>query len=173
MTVTLQRSKIGISQMKYLSIVIVLALMGWTWSLATTERTFKLEQHKQVEAGVEEDVRSFIQRKFPNVSEIYCSQLFTEIIDPGKELVARFRCQAAGTVGEDVAEQIFEGHIQLKSDDEFKTWSETGGEIRSPEVRFRNGIRISPKDGEAAPAVAPTEDASEAPSQPAAPEAKK
>ena len=59
--------------MKYTSVFIVIVLMAWTWSLATTERAFKLEQHKAVEAGVEKDVRAFILRKFPEATEIYCS----------------------------------------------------------------------------------------------------
>jgi hypothetical protein len=154
--------------MKYISVVILFVLMGWTWSMATTDRPFKLEQHKQVEAGVEQDVRAFIQKKFTTVKEIHCSQLFTEVVDPGKELIARFRCQAAGDVGNDVAEQVFEGFLKLKSEDGFQSWNETGGEIRSPEISFRNGIHISPKDkDDAEEAADPSEEKAAAPAAPA------
>ena len=60
--------------------------------------------------------------------------------------MARFRCQANGAVGKDVAQQTYEGFINLKSDDQFQSWSETGGEIRSPAITFQNGIQISTKD---------------------------
>jgi hypothetical protein len=151
--------------MKYISTVIAVILMAWTWSLATTERPFKLEQHKKVEAGVEQDIRAFIRRKFPNTPnletaaaegdtastadpvEIYCNRLYTEIVTPETELIAHFRCSSSGAIGQNEAvEQVFEGFIQLRSDDKFETWREVGGNIRAPEVRFQNGIRISLKE---------------------------
>lgn len=132
--------------MKYISVVILLALMTWTWSLATAERAFSLEQYKGVESGAEEDIRAFIQRKYPEAKEIFCSQMFTEEQKPGSELTVHFRCQAVAPSDEQgSAEQVFEGHIDLKSVDGFKTWVETGGQIRSPEIRFLEGVKISPK----------------------------
>ena len=134
--------------MKYISVVILLVLMGWTWSLATTERPFRLEQHKAVEAGVEEDIRAFIQRKYPAAKEIFCTQLYTEIVNPRTDLIAHFRCQATGTPGEhDTApSQSFEGFIKLRSNDDFRSWDEVGGEIRSPALRFE-AIDVGPNAG--------------------------
>jgi hypothetical protein len=132
--------------MKYISVLILLALLGWTWSMATSERAFSLEEHKRVEAGVEDDIRGFIQRKFPETKEIFCQQLYTEVIDPGVELIARFRCQAVGESSPtEATEQVFEGHIRLRSKDGFATWSEVGGEIRSPQIRFLKGIKVTPE----------------------------
>jgi hypothetical protein len=186
--------------MKYIATVITLILMIWTWSLATEQRAFSLEMHKQVEAGVEQDIRAFIQRKYPMTSDIYCVQLYTEVVSAGVELLAHFRCHASGpletasadqgppdaseapeangatdaidaaksigakkTTANEAVEQIFEGYLKLKSDDGFQTWSETGGEIRAPEIRFQNGMRISssPIAAPDAPAAPDAEDAHE------------
>ncbi len=146
-------------RLKYISVVLMVLILIWTWSLATAERPFRLEQHKQVEAGVEEDIRAFIQRRYPQTSDIYCQQLYTEVVKPGQELIARFRCQAVGQAGtDDTTEQVFEGHLNLRSDDGFETWSETGGTISSPEIRFLKGVEITRSgDGESAePAPSPT-----------------
>ena len=113
--------------------------------MATSERPFTLEQYKQVESGVEQDIRSFILKKYPDTKEIICSQLYNEAVTPGIEMVAHFRCQAASAPeAEEVTQQTFEGYLRLRSTDEFKTWSEVGGEINSPEVTFLKGIRITP-----------------------------
>lgn len=130
--------------MKYISVAILVLLLSWTWSLATSPRDFDLQQHKVVEASVEEDIRGFIQRKYPSTAEIFCDQLYTENIRTGTEMVVHFRCQATGdTAREDVANQIFEGFIQLRSEDQFESWVETGGEIRSPQIIFQKGIQVN------------------------------
>ncbi|MES2856764.1 MAG: hypothetical protein V4692_12910, partial [Bdellovibrionota bacterium] len=98
-------------------------------------------------------------------SEIFCQQLYTEIVKPGEELMAHFRCKAIGTVGAEAAtiatetekvEQVFEGHVLLKSTDQFKTWQASDGSIRAHSIQFLNGVRIdssvpSEDDAPAAP----------------------
>lgn len=133
--------------MKYLSLVLLMGLMIWSWSLATAQPTFTLEQHKRVEAGVEEDVRGFILRKYPNTSDIYCQQLYTEVMKPNEEMIAHFRCKTEGeTTSEQKVQQIFQGFIYLKSKNGFQTWEEVGGEIVSPGIQFASDMRISAKD---------------------------
>ena len=114
--------------------------------MATSERPLSLEQHKHVEAGVEEDIRTFIQKRYPSTTDIFCQQLYTEDANEATELVARFRCQAVGqTNSEDATEQVFEGFLRLHSDDGFQTWSEVGGEIDAKEINFLNGFKITPE----------------------------
>jgi hypothetical protein len=138
--------------MKYISLVIILGLMIWSWSLATAQPSFSMEQTKHVEDGVENDIHEFIQRKYPETTDIYCQQLYTEMVKPGQEMNVRFRCSTEGGAanGEKV-HQSFEGVLRLGSDDGFESWSELGGEIRSPDIVFENGSRISAK--EAAPST--------------------
>lgn len=150
--------------MKYISVVILIVLLSWTWSLATTERAFSLEDHKRVEAGVEDDIRQFIVRKYPQTTDLYCQEMYTEVVQPKVAMNAHFRCRTEGPAGQDeTITQTFEGHLSLTSQDEFKTWTEAGGEIRSSQITFNQGVKISsqPQPGDfptaedVAPAVAP------------------
>jgi hypothetical protein len=142
--------------MKYISVVILIALMAWTWSLATAEPAFSLEQSKRVEAGVEKDIREFILRKHPETTDLYCQEMYTEPVQAGVEMIAHFKCRTDGRVGADeTVTQTFQGEIRLRSDDGFATWSEVGGNIRAPEVVFNNGLRVKAHELEVPPAPAP------------------
>jgi len=133
--------------MKYISVVILIALMSWTWSLATTERGFTLEEHMRVEEGVEKDIKAFIVGRYPQTTDIYCQELYTEPITAETEMVVHFRCKSEGkAAGDETITQVFEGQIQLRSNDQFKTWSEVGGQIRAPEIEYSRGVQVSAKD---------------------------
>lgn len=133
--------------MKYISVVMLLILLSWTWCLATSDRTLRLEEHRRVETGVEEDIRSFIKRRFPSTNDVFCNRLYTEVAEAPTDLIVHFRCQAISNKGqEDSAVQVYEGQLRLKSEDGFATWGETGGEIKAREVNFIDGIKVTPEN---------------------------
>ena len=134
--------------MKYISLVVVLALMVWSWSLATAEPAFSAEQTRRVEEGVENDIHAFIQRKYPQTTDIYCQQFYTETVKANEAMNVRFRCSTeGGAQNDEKVQQTFEGVLRLVSKDGFETWDETGGEIRVPDIVFENGSKISAKPG--------------------------
>jgi hypothetical protein len=144
--------------MKYISLVVVLALMIWSWSLATAEPSFTAEQTRRVEDGVESDIHAFIQRKFPQTTDIYCQQFYTETVKANEQMNVHFRCSTEGGAanGEKI-QQSFEGLLRLQSNDGFESWDEVGGEIRVPDIVFENGSRISAKDPMPEAPTAPAE----------------
>jgi hypothetical protein len=152
--------------MKYISLVLILGLMIWSWSLASAQPSFSMEQTKRVEDGVESDIHEFIQRKYPETTDIYCQQLYTETVKPGEEMNVRFRCSTQGGAADgDKVAQSFEGFLHLGSNDDFETWQELGGEIRSSDIAFENGSRISAKEAKenaAADEAASKDEATEA-----------
>ncbi|MES2964240.1 MAG: hypothetical protein V4760_10145 [Bdellovibrionota bacterium] len=142
--------------MKYISVVILIALMAWTWSLATAQPAFSLEQSKRVEAGVEKDIRDFIMRRYPDTTDLYCQEMYTEPVVAGTEMLAHFKCRAQGSLGTDeTVTQTFQGEIRLRSTDGFETWNEVGGNIRAPEVVYNNGIQVKAHELDVPDAPAP------------------
>ena len=132
--------------MKYISLVVVLALMIWSWSFATAEPAFSQDQTRRVEEGVENDIHAFIQRKFPQTTDIYCQQLYTETVKVNEEMNVHFRCSTEGGAADgEKVQQSFEGTLKLATKDGFQTWDEVGGNIRVPDIIFENGSKISAK----------------------------
>lgn len=133
--------------MKYFSVLILLALMAWTWSLATSPQDFGLEQHKEIESNFERIVRQQIQAKNPTAKNIYFDQLYTEVIKPSAEINVHFRYMMEIPVGgTDTAEQISEGVTTLRWDEKQQAWNAVKTDAGSPEMRFREGSRISTKE---------------------------
>jgi hypothetical protein len=130
--------------MKYISVLILLGLFAWTWSLATAQPSVASEQRHHVELGVLQDVSAFIQQRFPKVADVICHQLYVELGATPETMTAHFRCNAVGDLGNGQnVDQVFEGHLNLKSDDGFQTWSEVGGTINSSELEFTTPAVIS------------------------------
>ena len=133
--------------MKYISVLFFVLLMISTWSMAHNESTQSMMQHKNVEAGFEDFIRTSIQSRLPNVKDIVFRQLYTETVRPGEELKAFFRYDVvAPTETGDVTAQTVEGSVTLKSTDDGENWVIQNEQVSSPALRFQEGIRISPKD---------------------------
>lgn len=133
--------------MKYITTIILLMLLCWTWNLGTSASGLSLEQHKKVEMGIESDIRAFIQQRYPSATDLYCPQLYTEVTQPASsDLKIHFRCLITLTTEKsEIAEQVFEGSLLLRSSDGFETWTAAGGDVRDSEVRFINGSIVSPE----------------------------
>jgi hypothetical protein len=132
--------------MKYLSLVIILALMSWTWCLATTPRDFSLENYQVIEMEFEKAIREHIKARRPDAKNIIFHQLYTEKAQPNGDVRARFRYEIdANASGGESTEEIIEGVAVRHSEDEGATWSWRIEEAKSPSVRFREGIKVTPK----------------------------
>lgn len=145
--------------MKYLSLVIILALMSWTWCLATTPRDFSLEMYQAAEVEFENAIRAHIKERRPDAKNVIFHQLYTEAVKPNGEIRARFRYEIeATTSGGEITEELIEGTATRHSEDEGKTWSWRIEEATAPSVRFREGLKVSPKiesPAETAPSIQP------------------
>lgn len=158
--------------MKYISILLFVALMAWTWSLATSNRGLSLEAHKDTEALVEETIRSYIQQKSPGVTDIVFRQLYTEVVRENQEMNVKFRYELKEPLKSgDVTSQTYQGVIRLVSNDGGHTWAWTDQDVSSPAIRFEKGSQISTKEPESASeqtepeteTVAPSADPNQAP----------
>jgi hypothetical protein len=137
--------------MKYLSVVIFIALMSWTWCLATTPSDTSLETLTAVEAEFAEALREQIQLRRPDAREIFFQKLYTEGVQPNGEIRAHFRYQINATKEGESTEEIIEGTATRRFDEETKTWAWHIDEVSAPSVRFREGTKVSPLKGAESP----------------------
>lgn len=136
--------------MKYIALIIMLSLMGWSWSLTTSKQNFGLEDHRDMEMQIEQIISGYIRQIRPTVSDISFQQLYTEIVQPAKEIRVHVRYKtvdAAGNTADetDTTQQTYQGVVFLKSNDG-KTWTWAGEDMHSPSVEFKNGLRVTPHD---------------------------
>lgn len=133
--------------MKYISVLIVVGLMVWTWSLATANRGVSLETQKGLEADVEQIIRTQILQKDASVTDIIFRQLYTEVIKPREQVRAHYRYVIkAPTQAGDATNEMREGSALLTSTDGGQTWMISDVENKGASVEFQNGSRVSPKD---------------------------
>lgn len=133
--------------MKYISILIFVALMAWTWSLASTSHMPNLLKNKGHEADIEEAIRTQIQGQNPAVTDIVFRQLYTEVVRENAEVNVHFVYEFTEPLKTgDVTAQLMKGSVKGLSADGGETWTWALQGITSPQVRFENGSKISTKD---------------------------
>ena len=146
--------------MKYISVIVMVLLMIWTWALATSHPAMNLQQHKQVEESFEDFIRASILQKHPEVSDVIFRQLFTETLKAGEKVRARFRYEIVSPTSntQDLTSQTVEGSAVLTSRDHGGTWTMSDVDVISPSIIYQNGSKITPKDSfSEAPEIEPSE----------------
>lgn len=140
--------------MKYTGLLIVLAAMFWTWHLSVSNSSHGgQEMHQEVVAQMETKIREALAAKRPNLKDVAFRQLYTEVVKPGSEMRVHFRFESAeGTEESGMVDSISEGIMTLLSTDQGATWIAKTDQFGTPFIRFREGSKISPKDGTESPA---------------------
>jgi hypothetical protein len=132
--------------MKYISLVVVIVLMAWTWSMANSKRDYGLAESREMESQIEAIVTDYIQQNRPTVKDLRFHQLFTEVVRPNEEIRVHLRYSVDdATTSGDTVQQTFKGIVILKSKDG-KNWEMVGQDVKSPLVEFKEGSRISAKE---------------------------
>ena len=127
--------------MKYIALLIVLGFMGWTWNLAQAERDFGLAESREMEDQIQAIITDYVQTKRPEVKELRFLQLFTEVVNPNKEMRVHVRYVIEEPAPDDSSEQTFQGVVILKSEDG-KNWNWAGQDVRAPILEFKNGVKV-------------------------------
>ena len=132
--------------MKYIYTLLILVAMSWTWRLATAESGLSLEQHQQIQTELADIIREYVEKKQPEAKDLVFTQLYTEVVRPDEELKVHFRYSFRTPVtGGDSAEQVFEGAVDLVSEDG-ENWKWADEAVTSPTIRFEKGSVISVKE---------------------------
>lgn len=144
--------------MKYLSLIIFVVLLAWTWNLIHREPVISFETH----AGIQEKLAQLIQQtvltKKPEATDIRIQKIWTE--PQGEDKVQAhfiYSFQEPDTNGKTLTNQITaDGILEKQKDDGsgLERWSLTKVQTTNDAVTFEEGLYVTPGED-----PAPTEGA--------------
>ncbi|MCM2280482.1 MAG: hypothetical protein NDI61_01395 [Bdellovibrionaceae bacterium] len=144
--------------MKYISLVIMIVLMAWTWSAANSTRHYGLQESGAMETEIETVIVDYIRTQRPTLKSVNFRQLFTEVVRPDEEIRAHMKYSIVDSAANgDLVEQQFQGTLLLVKSKQDQTWRSAAINIQSPLVEFKEGAQISAGPDEATPATAPVQ----------------
>lgn len=76
--------------MKYISLLIVLGFLIFTWKVSTSKKDLTLSEQQRLNEVISEFVTKAVQEKVPNATDIQFSKLYTEVLEPGEKMRAHF-----------------------------------------------------------------------------------
>ncbi len=133
--------------MKYLSVIIFLSAMSWTWGLTNRE----LPISERVHVGIQEDLKrlisDYIQENLPNSKNLLFDRFYTESLDDNK-------VKASFTYSfEDEDEQIGQARVQIEGYAVLNRGQETNETIEwtfdelvilNNQVDFKEPLKVNP-----------------------------
>jgi hypothetical protein len=132
--------------LKYVSLIVMLAALIWTWRLSQSEAEVSLNVHASLQREVEDIIRNYIQQHRPGATNVEFYELFTETINPSK-VKAHFKYSFDDTVNsKDATHQMFEGTAVLnkeaKSQDDKSTWSLDEVNATNTSIDYKKGSEV-------------------------------
>ncbi len=130
--------------MKYLWTFTFLALMSITWYVSNAESNYNIEDNARAESNFAKMIVDGIKQRRPNVTDVHFLQLYTEVVEENKIMVAHFKYEIEEpTSSGDVATQTITGIAHLKSQDNGETWLVDTPNSVSDEINFLKGAQIT------------------------------
>lgn len=136
--------------MKYLSLIIFVVLLAWTWNLIHREPIISFETH----AGIQEKLAQLIQQtvlsKKPQATDIRIQKIWTE--PQGADKVQAhfvYSFEEPDTNGKNLTNQITaQGLLEKQADDGsgLERWSLTKVQTTNDAVTFEDGLYVTPGD---------------------------
>jgi hypothetical protein len=130
--------------MKYLWTLIFVGLMSVTWYVAHAESNYNIEDNARAESNFAKMIVDGIKQRRPNVTDVHFLQLYTEVIEENKNMVAHFKYEIEEpTSSGDIATQTITGKAFLKSQDNGESWLVETPNSVSDEINFLKGAQIT------------------------------
>ncbi len=146
--------------MKYLSLIIFVALLSWTWHLVHHESPVSFETHSGIQDRMAELINTTVKAKRPSATDITVEKIWTEVIGSGK-VKAFFVYSFKDSTGDSspVSSQITgEGLLERQKPDESgkDRWILTKVQTTGDSVQFDEATLITGSATGTATSEAPT-----------------
>ena len=133
--------------MKYLSALLFILLLRWSWNAAYSDRPIQLETHTLIQAELAEIIEDVVSKNMPQAENLYFHKLWTENVSKD-QIRATFKYSFEDPVDGDTVEQTVEGFAMLKristeGADE-NSWSLEKVQVQGDVIEFKKGLLIAP-----------------------------
>jgi len=139
--------------MKYLSIVIFLVLMVWTWTIVHRESSVPFETHAGIQNKMVQVIADTVKSKKPDATDIFVDKIWTELVSEGKVRAHfSYSFKAPTSAGALTESQITgEGMLEHQPDDGsgFDRWKLYDIKTTSDAIRFEEALLITTGDSPA------------------------
>ena len=104
--------------MKYISLIIFILALAWTWHVVHTESDISLETHASMQEQVAQIIVSSIKAKRPSATDVVIEKIWTETVSPTK-VRAKYIYSFKDTTesGAAISEISGEGTLERQPDD--------------------------------------------------------
>lgn len=126
--------------MRYLSLLLLLILMKWTWGVANDTPFIALRVHQEVQDDLKSFIRHYIKDALPSVKKVDFQNMWTEEVNR-KQMKVHFQYSFEEPDSKTVA--TLEGVAVLNRDSkEEEKWSFDELYILGDHIEFKEGIVI-------------------------------
>lgn len=144
-------------EMKYLSLIIFIGLLAWTWNLThgTSSNIVSFETHAGIQEKLAQLISETIKAKKPNSSDVTITRLWTEAVDANKiRAVFAYHYNEKSEQDSD-SETSIEGEALLVREEaansDGSSWSLKKITTTNNSLDFKSGITVLPfEDGDSA-----------------------
>ncbi|MEQ1875970.1 MAG: hypothetical protein ABL958_04945, partial [Bdellovibrionia bacterium] len=100
--------------MKYLSLVLLLFCLGFTWHLAHVQDPISLKVHRELQQAVSEVIKAAVTQQLPSATDFAFTRLYTQTIDENS--VKTYFVYSFNEAGADATEREVQGQALLTRD---------------------------------------------------------
>lgn len=140
--------------MKYISVLIFLLAMHWTWGLAYHERPISERVHIDIQTDIKKILTEYIDQNVPNSKDLRFEKFWTEPLNDNQIKVSFIYSfdDSAEQTGE--ARVKIDGHVTLTRRPEpgSTEWTYEEWIIENNQVDFKDALQISPNQTQKQPA---------------------
>lgn len=129
--------------MKYLSLVIVIAFICFTFWFSKRSEELTIDQMNKINNLITAYMTQAVQNNQPNATEIEFSKIYTEVLESGKEMKAHFKFSYMEPNANGEMEKVYRRGTFLITSDDGNKWTaqiENAGDVK---VEFMEPFEIT------------------------------
>lgn len=144
--------------MKYLSLIVLLGLMIWTFNLSSSQNEVPVATHVNLANELKAVMTDYLKQNVAGIQNIQFHHLYTESKANKNRLTAFVKYSYESPLSEtQVTKEIREGKIELESKDNGQTWEPLEMDFKDLSVEFLEDLKIVPGSHQQETDVSPSE----------------